>query len=234
MFLLAGFGAGCHALGQGRGTLGVLGERDPRVLYSVPVEERVVALTLDDGPDAATTPRILELLAEHGARATFFLITSRIDGCEDVVSSIPRRGHEIDNHLTRDEPSIELTRESFARELRASHDALSLFAEPRWFRPGSGRYDDEMLDVVDAHGYRTALGSIYPLDAQIPSSWFARRVILAGLEPGAVIILHDGGGRGERTIATLAALLPELRARGYRVVTLSQLDALRSPAPLAK
>ena len=69
----------------------------------------------------------------------------------------------------------------------------------------------------------TALGSVYPFDAQIPSTWFAERYILANAGPGAIIVLHDGGARGRRTAASLDGILPELAARGLEVTTLSDL-----------
>jgi peptidoglycan/xylan/chitin deacetylase (PgdA/CDA1 family) len=216
----------CHALGKARGTLGIFGERDPRMLYSVSTSERLVALTIDDGPDPASTARILEILQENQAKATFFLVADRVRGNEDVVDAIVAAGHELGNHHYRDTTSIDLTRGRFERDLVEAHALLSAWATPRWFRPGSGWYDDEMLDLLEEHGYHCALGSIYPLDAHIPSSWFASSVIRWRLEPGAIVILHDRGGRGTRAARTLAEILPELRKRGYRVVSLSELVAL--------
>jgi peptidoglycan/xylan/chitin deacetylase (PgdA/CDA1 family) len=86
-----------------------------------------------------------------------------------------------------------------------------------------------MLAVLDRHGYRCALGSIYPIDAQMPWSGLAAAWIRWRTRPGAVIILHDRGERGWRTVRTLEKTLPTLRQRGYRVVTLSELAALAEP-----
>jgi len=208
----------------GRGTLGLFGDADPRVLYSVQTDERVVALTIDDGPDPETTPRILDVLARNRATATFFVIGDRIPNNEPLLAALVAEGHELGNHMTHDEPSIELAPEQFEHELLEARATLSSFNEPLWFRPGSGWYDAQMLDQLDRHGYRCALGSIYPLDAHVPWSWFATRFILWRIAPGAVIVLHDGPERGERTTRTLAALLPELDRMGYRVVTLSELS----------
>ena len=81
-----------------------------------------------------------------------------------------------------------------------------------------------MLAIAQRRHYRAALGSVYPFDPQIPSTWFAARHILWNVKPGAVIILHDHGRRGERTAEVLATVLPELQRRGLRVVTLSELQ----------
>ena len=229
--LLLAFAAGCHALGDGRGTLGVFGDRDPRVLYSVATDQPVVALTIDDGPDPVSTARLLEVLEANDATATFFLIAARIPGNEAVVDAIVAGGHELGNHHWRDTPSIELAEREFESQLLAAQAALSAWQAPRWFRPASGWYHDWMLDLLAAHGYRTALGSVYPLDAQIPSVRLAAWWVGRSVEPGSIIILHDGPGRGERSAQVLENILPRLRARGIAVVGLTELvRRTRSPS----
>ena len=207
----------------------ILAKRSPGVLYLVDTQEPVVALTIDDGPDPIGTPRILDVLGQHDAHATFFLITSRIPGNEEVVVRTVEEGHELANHLTTDDPSIVLSPAEFERQLLESHDVLSRFSDVHWFRPGSGWYNAEMLSILHEHGYRCALGSVYPFDPQIPSAWFASHYVLRNVWPGSIIVLHDYGGRGERTASALATILPELNRRGFRVVTLSELLDLQSP-----
>jgi peptidoglycan/xylan/chitin deacetylase (PgdA/CDA1 family) len=208
-----------------------LARDNPRVLYSVETSARAVALTIDDGPDPATTPAILDVLERNEAHATFFIITGRVPGNEALLRRMVAQGHELGNHLLRDEPSIELSPDEFERQLRDSHAVLSEFAATRWFRPGSGRYDARMLATVERRGYRCALGSAYPFDPQIRWSWFSRRFILSNAQAGSIVILHDWGSKGRRTVKTLSKLLPELRERGFRVVTLTELESLRTPRP---
>jgi peptidoglycan/xylan/chitin deacetylase (PgdA/CDA1 family) len=230
----AALGAPCLACaGEARGTFELLAHEHPEVLFSVDTREPVVALTIDDGPDPTTTPLILEELSRHGATATFFLIADRVAGNEELARRIAGEGHEIGNHGTRDVPSIDLDPEEFERELLRAHATLSRYGELRWFRPGSGWYDDSMLEIAARHGYRLALGSAYPFDAQIPSSWLASRFVLWRAEPGAVVVLHDSGARGERTARTLAGVLPELARRGLRVVSLGELFAQRRASSMA-
>ncbi len=204
--------------------INVLQKRTPNVLYTVQTEQPVVALTLDDGPDWVTTPRILDVLNQNQAHATFFLISGHIPGNETVVERIVTEGHEIGNHLTIDFPSIRFPLHEFEKHFLDADRALANFAEPCWFRPGSGWFNQQMLSIVDKHDYRVALGSVYPFDPQIPSSWFSTQFILGNVRPGSVIILHDGDRRGERTVKTLSLVLPELKQRGFRVVTLSELS----------
>ena len=82
-----------------------------------------------------------------------------------------------------------------------------------------------MLSILSKHGYRCALGSVYPFDAKIGFSGFAARHVLWNVRPGSIIILHDHGARGKRTASTLATILPELDAEGFRIVPLSKLAA---------
>jgi peptidoglycan/xylan/chitin deacetylase (PgdA/CDA1 family) len=201
----------------------LLGSLSKRVTYSVRTEKPIVALTIDDGPDASTTPAILDLLNEYGAAATFFVITERIPGNEQLLERMIAEGHELGNHMTNEEPSIRLGREGFAKDLGAADTTLSEFDEIRWVRPGSGWFTANMIDTVESRGYRMALGSVYPFDHLIPSSWFASEFILWRIRPGDVIVLHDHRWRGERTADTLSRVLPELINRGYKIVTLSEL-----------
>ena len=199
--------------------------RYPGCLYRVSTRQRLIALTLDDGPDAVTTPLILGELQRAGARATFFLIAARVQGQERVVQQLAESGHEIGNHLTRDAPSIRLSASAFARDLEQAHRVLSAHGPVRWARPGAGWYSQTMIAIMARQHYRCALGSVYPYDAAIPSVTWARWHILRNAGPGAIIVLHDGGARGGRTLQVLRSVLPELQRRGFRVVTLSELAA---------
>jgi peptidoglycan/xylan/chitin deacetylase (PgdA/CDA1 family) len=195
-------------------------------VYQVPTRQKVVALTIDDGPDAATTPRILDVLRRNEAGATFFLISSHLRGQQSIMRRLVREGHQLGNHLTQDRASIRLSPKEFETDLMRAHHAFSAWGHPVWARPGSGWYSEDMIRVMRQHLYRCALGSVYPFDAAIPSTTWARYYILHHVKPGAIVILHDGGSRGRRTARVLAAVLPELHRRGYRVVTLSGLMAV--------
>lgn len=203
----------------------LLADPDPRVLYraEVPANRRV-ALTIDDSPDPRTTPRILDVLKRHEASATFFLIAGRVAGSEATVQRIVAEGHEIGNHMVADRPSIDLEPAHFERRLGQAHEILSRWQSPEWFRPGSGWYDEAMIEAVERQGYRMALGRIYPLDAAVAAPELAARYILWRAEPGEIIILHDAGWRGRNTAQILERILPALEKRGFQVVTLSELE----------
>ena len=200
-----------------------LRKKSPAVLYSIETDEKIVALTIDDGPDSCGSPRILDILEKYDAHATFFLISSHIAGNEKYVERMVAEGHELGNHLTEDKPSISLTNEEFERELLEADRAISQYAKPKWFRPGSGWYNNEMLAIVKKHNYQCALGNVYPYDPQISIYWFAAYYVLGNVKPGSVIVLHDYNKRGGRTTKALEIILPKLQEQGYKVVTLSEL-----------
>ncbi|ASC70985.1 Chitooligosaccharide deacetylase [Halomicronema hongdechloris C2206] len=220
--------AGTLVLAQPRPLLRLIQALSPGVLFFVETSQPLVALTIDDGPDGETTPDILAVLARYQVTATFFLISSRVPGQGAVVTAMVAQGHELGNHLTEDRPSITLSRAEFTAALTAAHDCLAAFAAPRWLRPASGWYRPAMVDIAHRHGYGVALGAPFPFDTHIPSVDFACGQILTTIRPGSIIILHDGGQRGRRTLVVLERLLPVLQGRGYRVVSLSELVALAS------
>jgi peptidoglycan-N-acetylglucosamine deacetylase len=203
--------------------LDTIAEQYPGCIYRVPTREPIVALTLDDGPDSASTAVILAELRKHGARATFFVISERVRGQEALVRSIVAEGHELGNHFSHQRPSIRLSAQEFEQDLLRTHQLLTRFTHPLWARPASGRYTAAMVDAMRRHGYRCALGSVYPFDAAIPSTSWATTYILRNVEAGSIVILHEGGARGKRTAHVLTTMLPTLRQRGYRVVPLNEL-----------
>jgi len=216
-------GAGGLLLGPPLWLLDELPRRYPGCLYRVTTRARLIALTVDDGPDAATTPAILAELRRYGARATFFLIGERVKDQPSLVHRMTAEGHELGNHLGRDRPSIRLGAGDFERDLAETGRLLRSYGVVRWARPGGGWYSRKMIATMSRLGYRCVLGSVYPYDATVPSVPFARWFILRNVRPGAILVLHDGGARGHRTARILGEILPELARRGYRVVPLSEL-----------
>ena len=225
LVFLAGLG-GAGILFPPRPVLAWLADLNPRVLFYVDTDQPAVALTIDDGPSPELTPRILDLLAKHEARATFFLIGDHIQGNETLLRRMSAEGHELANHLQSDEPSIGLSARDFERQLLHVDSLIAWAGDTKWFRPGSGLYDPRMLRQLEKHGYRCSLGSFYPLEPLVDSPGLFAEQVLSHIEAGAIIILHEGGRERASTLEVLERILPEIRARGFRVLTLSELVAL--------
>ncbi|MEM6450683.1 MAG: chitin deacetylase family protein [Cyanobacteria bacterium P01_D01_bin.105] len=213
----------------------------PGAIYNVqveafPVRPPIVALTIDDGP-GPHTEAILAMLARHDAKATFFPISGHLPGYESTLAQAVQTGHELGNHLTADRASVRLPSDEFEADLRAAEAALSPFltktSQPDmrlcWLRPGMGFYTPQMVDIARRYGYHLVLGSNFPYDTHVASPRFASSFILNTVQPGDIIVLHDGQGenaaRGDRTLQTLSIILPILKSRGYIVTTLSELTA---------
>jgi len=212
---------------QPRFMMEYLARKNPDVLFFVTTKEKVVALTIDDVPTPTETPQILDILHEHAVKATFFCIGHNIiheDPAQATLHRMHEEGHELGNHMFIDEPSYQLSEVEFERQL-LDVDRLITTIQPKhsndtkWFRPGSGFFNNRMLHQVSSHGYRIALGSCYPHDPSIPFSSINSLYILHRVHPGAVIVLHNRPW----TLHTLKTIIPQLTSMGYKITTLSDL-----------
>lgn len=202
-----------------------LGTVAPRVLWHASTDVPAVALTFDDGPHPALTPRLLDTLAEHEARATFFLIGERVAGHEDLVARIVAEGHEIANHLLRDEPSVRLPLGEFARQLARVTAMLEPHQPVRWFRPGSGWFTPRMLDVAAEQGLRCVLGGVAGLHTGRSGDRRIEGRVLRAMSPGAIAVLHEGDPTRAGVLAATGRIAAALRTRGLSTVTVSELAA---------
>jgi peptidoglycan/xylan/chitin deacetylase (PgdA/CDA1 family) len=199
-----------------------------RVFLNGPANQRKVALTFDDGPDTTYTPAILDLLAEHGVKATFFLRGDRIPGREWVVQRIINEGHVIGNHT---QTHANLRKLSVARiqeevlhteELIAAQTGL----RPALVRPPYGEMSESGLDWLAGAGYVMTNWSVDSGDWQAKNADEIMINILPDLNPGSVILLHCAGGTGQDLTPTVNAtedLLYTLWGLGYKIVTLPEL-----------
>ena len=197
----------------------------PTVCCSRRTDEPVVALTFDDGPHPELTDGVLDVLARHEARATFFLIGDRVTGNEGVVARIVDEGHELGDHLMHDEPSILLSRSRFREHLTEARDLLADYQDVSWWRPGSGWTTRSMVREAQALGLRCVLGTVAITDGPPPEagSWREQR-LLAQINGGAVVVLHEGTSARRDVVATTDWLLTRMAERGLQSVTLSELS----------
>jgi peptidoglycan/xylan/chitin deacetylase (PgdA/CDA1 family) len=188
-----------------------------------------VALTFDDGPDPVFTPRILDILAQFGARATFFVIGKWAEQHPQIIRAIADAGHEVGNHTYGHRPLWLLPPHQTRQEIdRCAHVLTAILGEPpRYFRPPWGRLNLEAVRHSARVQQQQVLWSLrsegwWPLAK--PETIV--RIVARGLHPGAIIDLHDGGG-----LAHTPALLRLMRERGYRYLTLSELLTEGPTAP---
>jgi peptidoglycan/xylan/chitin deacetylase (PgdA/CDA1 family) len=197
----------------------------PGALFRVSCSEPLIALTIDDGPVPGSTERILNVLRHQQAQATFFLIGERAEAHGDLVQAIVDGGHEIGNHTWLEAPTAPLAAEATATSIADTHEVLSGYADVIWLRPGSAFYDEDVIAVAEEYGYRLVLGDTFPYDTFVKATAFHEWYILHAVRNGSIIVLHNAHGRGERAAETLWHVLPRLREKGYRVLSLSALVA---------
>ena len=194
-----------------------LSEAENKPVYELDPAQRVVALTIDDGPDPKYTPAVLDLLQQHGIRATFFLIGENAVEHPDLVREIADRGHHIANH-TWTHPDLRHMSEGAVRdELERTSDLLHRTTGrlPTWFRAPGGDWSPVSLKVAADLGLRNMGWSVDPRDWSRPGTPAIIDTILKEVRPGAIVLNHDGGGDRSQTVAALKTYLPTLIDSGY-------------------
>ena len=197
------------------------------------IRERAIALTFDDGPSEWTEP-ILDLLREHGARATFFVLGNALPGREEVVRRIVAESSEVGNHSYTHRRLATLGDDDIRFELEATQEALRAIApvRVRFWRPPHFKYDERVLRIACELGLRELVRcSIDPADYRSTPDEIVERV-LGQLRPGSIVDLHDGRPSGEpadkssptreATVTAVGRLLETFGAQGYRALTMSE------------
>ncbi len=194
-----------------------------------------VALTFDDGPDPVWTPRILDTLRAHNAKATFFIIGENADLHPELVRRELREGHEIGNH-TFTHPNLSLVSARATRyELNATERLIEAITNrrtalfrPPYFGDAEPTTADELVPIAVAQdlGYITVGLRDDPGDWAEPGVDSIIRRSLDQLGRGNVILLHDGGGRRYQTERALGPLIDSLRARGLTLTTVTDLAGI--------
>lgn len=190
------------------------------VLNRLPIDDRRVWLTIDDGPSDETRP-ILDALDAHSAKATFFLVGARAAQRPELVREILQRGHQIGNH-SHSHPARwfwALGPSRMRREIADTQRVLTEIAgtPPRWFRAVVGMSNPFVQAPLKAHGLARAAWSARGFDgvAADPDAVVTR--IERGLKPGAIVLLHEGAAHGGN-VETIRHLLKRLDALGYRTL----------------
>jgi peptidoglycan/xylan/chitin deacetylase (PgdA/CDA1 family) len=195
---------------------------------AVRTDDRVVALSYDDGPSPANTRALLDVLASADARATFFVVGSRVEQNPEIVAQTLKAGHELGNHSHTHPNLRSIPPEEALREVEAAAAAIEAVAGPTsLFRPPFGKNPSNHVEIAARLGLQTVLWSIDSGDTMPFSAGRIEREVTGRVQPGDVVLLHDGGDRRDRTLDATERILAALGSRGYRFVTVSELLALR-------
>lgn len=202
---------------------GDISRADPTTITAVATRQPRVALTFDDGPHPRETPRLLDMLAARGIRATFYLIGDRVQRYPRLTARIAAEGHEIGNH-SWSHPFLD--RMSDAQVLsQIDRTTLAIFEAttraPVTFRPPYGAFTARQRRMLhDQRGLPSVLWSVDPRDWTRPGPAAVARRILGATRPGSIVLSHD---IHRDTVTAMPQVLDGLKARGFQMETLSGL-----------
>jgi peptidoglycan/xylan/chitin deacetylase (PgdA/CDA1 family) len=185
---------------------------------------REVALTFDDGP-GPYTPAVLRALRRLRLRATFFQVGAMIRAFPRIAREVARRGFPVGDH-TEDHPALTaLAPRAQLAEIAGQEAAMRSAGEPRprLFRAPYGLFDAVTEGVLRRLRLVNVAWTLDSKDYTRPGVAAIVRNVIGGIRPGAIVLLHDGGGDRSQTIAALPVLVHDLRLRGYRMVTVPRL-----------
>jgi peptidoglycan/xylan/chitin deacetylase (PgdA/CDA1 family) len=195
------------------------------IYYSHPNDRMEIALTFDDGPHPRLTPVILDILAEYGIKATFFMVGENVGYYPAAARAVAEAGHEIGNHTFSHRKFGRMGEEELLREIANCEAAVSGFSDTplRLIRPPEGQMSDTMRRVIGSLDYRVILWDVDTRDWAHTSPEDISRHILDTVEAGDIILMHDFIGYDSPTPAALRLVIPALLERGYRFVTVGEL-----------
>ncbi|MGO4271035.1 polysaccharide deacetylase family protein [Paenibacillus sp. TAF58] len=195
------------------------------IVWEVTTDEKVIALTFDDGPHPEYTAQILELLKQYEAKATFFVVGNKVKLYPDVLNQTIREGHEIANHTYTH--AYLSKKNNIKKEINQTEELIYDTTGKRCllFRPPGGFYNERLVAAVRAEGYKMIMWS-WQLDTKDWSTPGVNKIVdrvLKNATNGNIVLFHDYIEGPTQTIAALKIILPELKNRGYQLVTVSQL-----------
>ncbi len=209
-------------------------EKTGNIVWEVNTENKLVALTFDDGPSPTYTEKILDLLAMYDAHATFFVIGSQAEKYPEIIKREVKEGHELGNHTYKHQEVNQTSEEDLIKDLKQAHQVIRQITgqEMKVFRPTSGYYDGTIVAAAKSLDYTVIIWT-WNQDSrdwtQQDGISIAHRLTRI-INPGSIILFHDQGGNRSNTIKALHVLLPVLAEKGYRFVTVSTLLKLRQDA----
>src|SRR6266404_608478 len=205
---------------------------EPGITFDrVHVDGPYVAMTFDDGPSAKLTPKLLDLLATHDIKATFFLIGQNVAENPEIAAREAREGHEIANHSWSHPNLAKMSDGGVRDQLRKTDEAIQSASGhgPTLLRPPYGSITPRQKKWINQEfGYKIVLWDVDPLDWRRPGSNVVCARIVKNTRAGSIVLAHD---IHPGTIDAMPCVLKELEAKGFKFVTVSELISMQTPLP---
>jgi peptidoglycan/xylan/chitin deacetylase (PgdA/CDA1 family) len=190
--------------------------------------EKIIAITFDDGPNAVFTPKILRVLDEYKANATFFVIGKNIKGNEAIIKQIDGAGHFIGNHTFSHSFFIDFKgRKAFREELTTTMAAIYKLTgrQIKFFRPPYGVTTPHLANAAKDLDYRIIGWNVRSMDTTGDSEKIITNRIKEQMKPGSIILFHD---TSEKTVDVLKQTLNFAKENGFKVVSTERLLGLKA------
>lgn len=197
-------------------------------------DEKVIALTFDDGPGPKNTDQVLEILKENHIKATFFMIGEMVQFHPQVAKQVADDGHIIGNH-TWHHWYKKLDAATAASEINRTTDIIykTTGVKTTLFRPPGGFLHNGLADYAKNQKYTIMMWSDESGDTQKAKPGTLAKNVIKGAKPGAIVLMHDGGGNRSRSVKALPQIITALKSQGYRFVTIPDLLEIESREPSA-
>jgi peptidoglycan/xylan/chitin deacetylase (PgdA/CDA1 family) len=203
-------------------------KKEKILIDKVETDKKVVALTFDDGPEPNFTPALLDVLKKHDARATFFVMGKKAEAHPQILKRMAMAGHEIGNHSYSHPDFNKLKKEAQLEEITKTNAIIEKYSGQNvaLLRPPGGYLSYDLIEMSKKEHLTIAYWT-YQQDSKDwrngtkPSAISGH--IIKNIQPGQVIILHDGCPNGMATVHAVDTILIRLQKEGYTFVTMSEL-----------
>ncbi|MEU5040691.1 polysaccharide deacetylase family protein [Streptomyces griseorubiginosus] len=178
-----------------------------------------VNITIDDGPDPAWTPQVLDVLSEYGVKATFCMVGTQAQAHPDLVKKVVAAGHRLCDHSVSHDTTMD--KKSEAYQSQQILDAERMITEasggvrPMYYRAPGGAFTPYSRKLAASHGMRPLGWNVDSKDFERPGTAAIVATVEHELPNGPTILFHDAGGDRAETVEALRELLPRLRDQGY-------------------
>ncbi|MBT2728811.1 polysaccharide deacetylase family protein [Bacillus sp. ISL-75] len=198
------------------------------MIYKAHTNQKVIALSFDDGPDTRFTPLILDILNKYAVKATFFLLGTRVHTYPDITKRIYSKGHAIGNHTYWHPKLTDTDVKSMIWEIEKNEQEIFsiIGIKSDLFRAPYGALTEDQVRQLGKMGYRGIGWSVDSEDWRSLPANEVKQKVLNAIHPGAIVLMHSAGHWTQDltgTVKALDELIPYLKKEGYIFVTIPEL-----------
>ncbi|WP_427160546.1 polysaccharide deacetylase family protein [Aliinostoc sp. HNIBRCY26] len=194
-------------------------------------EQKVIALTFDDGPWPESTAKVLDILKENNIKGTFFVVGRNVKEYPDILKRVAAEGHTIGNH-TWHHWYHAMNPQLAAYEVTKTTELIYQITgvKPTLFRPPGGIMNNGVAAYAKNNKYAIIMWSSDSVDYSQPSVPRLINNVFSLARPGGIVLMHDGGGNRSKTIQALPEIIAKFRSQGYSFVTVPELLEMQEKA----